>query len=82
LLLGYTHQLEQFFTVFSLTEGQAAIDLVKDHEPDFFKAVVLDVNMPVMGGLEVAREIQNLYELNPEQMPLIFFLSGDLPAYY
>ena len=44
--------------------------------------MVLDVNMPDMSGIEVAREIQKIYETNPSQMPLIYFLSGDSPEYY
>jgi CheY-like chemotaxis protein len=33
--------------------------------------------MPVMGGIEAARQIQARYVDKPEHKPLIYFLSGD-----
>ena len=46
--------------------GQVAIEKVKDLNPDL---VVLDMSMPVMNGLEAARQIRN----TSPHLPLVMF---------
>ena len=43
------------------TRGDAAVDLIKSDNPD---AVILDLNLPVIDGLEVCRQARLFYE-NP-----------------
>lgn len=43
------------WTVVEAGTGEEAIDQVVDHNPDF---IVLDVNMPGMGGMETARRLR------------------------
>jgi DNA-binding NarL/FixJ family response regulator len=48
------------------SNGQDAIDKTLLHVPD---VVILDVNMPVLGGFAAAKEIQRLLP----QIPVLFF---------
>jgi len=34
-----------------------AVELVKEYNPDFFSAIILDLNMPIMDGLEACEVI-------------------------
>lgn len=58
LLVGFSYQLEPYFTVYKAADGETALDQVIKRSPDFFKVVLLDVNMPTMGGIQVARKLQ------------------------
>lgn len=51
-----TEYFESYFkTVYSASDGHEALDLYKRHSPD---VVILDINMPKINGLEVARRIR------------------------
>lgn len=52
--------------------GREAIDKAEQLKPDL---LVLDLSMPVMNGLEAARELQRLLPA----MPLVMFTSFDTP---
>jgi CheY-like chemotaxis protein len=41
--------------VWEASDGQQAVELLNTHEPQL---LLLDVNMPVMGGLDLLRELQ------------------------
>ena len=57
LLLGYTQQLSERFNVLTAENGLEAVELVKDYHSDFFSAIILDLNMPIMDGLEACEVI-------------------------
>lgn len=57
LLLGLLPGIE---VVASAADGRQAIDLVTQHQPD---AILLDLSMPVIDGIEATRQ---LTELHPE----------------
>jgi DNA-binding NarL/FixJ family response regulator len=48
------------------TNGQEAIEKALAHKPD---VVILDINMPLLGGFSAAREIQRLLP----GFPILFF---------
>ncbi len=63
-----SHQLlDDFEIVAAVSDGQAALDAILALKPD---AVVLDISMPLMSGLEVASRLLTL--LDP---PRILFLT-------
>lgn len=49
-------------------DGQAALELVRQHTPD---VVLLDVNMPVMNGIETTRQIKHTWPATT-----VFVFSG------
>lgn len=46
-------------TIYTAENGMRGLDLFKEHTPDI---VITDVNMPVMDGIELAREISAITE--------------------
>lgn len=44
-------------TIYSADDGRKGLELFKEHTPD---VVITDVNMPVMDGFELAREIRSI----------------------
>ena len=70
-LRGIINQFEHFTVLASEADnGQDAIDLCHQHQPDI---VLMDIPMPVMGGLEAARRIGTM-----EQPPAVIFCTdGD-----
>jgi two-component system nitrate/nitrite response regulator NarL len=55
ILHQMVHLLEAEFTVVATAEnGLSALDLIRQHRPD---VAVLDLNMPVVSGLEVIRQL-------------------------
>ena len=37
--------------------------MIEERADDFFSLVILDVNMPIMGGIEAAQHINKRYKL-------------------
>jgi len=44
-------------TIYTADDGRKGLELFKEHTPD---VVITDVNMPVMDGFELAREIRSI----------------------
>ncbi|MCE5336294.1 MAG: response regulator [Desulfobacteraceae bacterium] len=55
-----------------VTDGSAAIELLRSSEADPFDVVVLDMRMPGMDGLETIRAIREL----TSSLPVIFLTGG------
>lgn len=56
--------------------GQQAIDLLRQHDEDTFDVVLMDVQMPVMDGLEATRFIRE--ELGFGRLPVVALTAGAL----
>ncbi|WP_294965450.1 response regulator [Sulfurimonas sp.] len=48
-----------FKNVYEVSNGQEALDLYAKHKPDL---IILDINMPIINGLEVAKSIRGIDE--------------------
>lgn len=58
--------------VIAVDDGQAAVVEFQNNRPDL---VLLDVTMPVLDGIEAARQIRTLCDQNQDWIPIVF-LSG------
>ena len=81
LLLAEDNELNQEIAEALLTEagfeidiaenGQEAVDAVKSHEAGYYKAVLMDVQMPVMNGYDATRAIRALDEKAKSEIPIL-----------
>lgn len=51
--------------------GQEAVDMFKRKEPGYYQAVLMDIQMPVMGGLEAAGAIRSSGRADAKTLPVI-----------
>ena len=51
--------------------GQAAVDMFLDHDIGYYNAILMDVRMPVMDGLEATAAIRALERPDAQQIPII-----------
>lgn len=57
--------------------GREAVDLALEHHPD---AVLMDIKMPVMDGIEALRELRSLNETMPVIMQTAYAFDTDRRA--
>lgn len=57
LLNMVTDFLEEFFDVTTANNGFEALDAVIAQPKNFFDVIILDLNMPIMGGFEACEKI-------------------------
>mgnify|MGYP002855469965 CR=1 FL=1 len=51
--------------------GRIAVELFENHEPGYYDAILMDVRMPEMDGLEAAAAIRGLNRPDAETVPII-----------
>lgn len=51
--------------------GQEAVDLFKENEPNTFDLILMDVMMPVMDGIEATKAIRKLPRNDAQDIPII-----------
>ncbi|MBQ8305960.1 MAG: response regulator [Blautia sp.] len=51
--------------------GQIAVEMFESHEEDYYDAVLMDMRMPVMNGLEATKAIRALDRADAKTIPII-----------
>ena len=51
--------------------GRIAVEMFKAHEPGFYSAILMDVRMPEMDGLEATRVIRSMDREDAKNIPII-----------
>lgn len=51
--------------------GKRAVELVEQNPEGYFDAIVMDIRMPVMSGLEAARQIRAMSRTDAQTVPII-----------
>ena len=59
------------FLVETAENGQAALDAFGSHEPGYYDAVLMDIRMPVMDGIEATRRIRTMERPDSRTIPII-----------
>lgn len=57
--------------VFPAFNGKQAVDIFKNHDENFFDAILMDMLMPEMNGCEVSKEIRKLNRNDAKTIPII-----------
>ena len=58
-------------TVTVVTDGKQAVEIVQNNPPDTFDAVLMDVMMPVMNGIDATKAIRSLNRPDAKTLPII-----------
>ena len=67
----------QSFDIFSVKNGKQVLDLLQDQS---FDIILMDINMPVMDGMECSRNIRALLDPVKSQIPIIA-ITGNAQNY-
>lgn len=57
--------------VFPAFNGKQAVDIFKNHDENFFDAILMDMLMPEMNGCEASKEIRKLNRNDAKTIPII-----------
>ena len=71
ILAGNAQEKSQIATVLEVGPGKEALELFEQAEPGTFDIILMDLMMPVMSGLETAKNIRALQRSDAKTIPII-----------
>lgn len=74
--------IAQGFLVESAENGSKALEMVEHSEPGYYDLILMDVQMPEMGGHEAAKAIRQLENKELAQIPIIALSANAFPEDY
>ncbi len=60
ILMGLKERFKSHFNIFSAENGYAAIREFQKKGKNYFAFIIMDINMPIMGGIEASQKIYDL----------------------
>lgn len=73
--------LKMQFRIETAENGCQAVNLVEKNPLNYFQAIVLDLNMPVMNGFEAFKVIKDLLDQSDlVQKPQVYIMTADESA--
>jgi two-component system sensor histidine kinase/response regulator len=60
LIKGFSGLLKEFFFVEKACNGLEALNKFKEKPKDYYDAIILDINMPIIDGVEASNKIHSI----------------------
>ena len=67
--IARTFLMDRGMTVDEAEDGRIALEKVKQHDPDFYDFILMDIQMPYMNGYEATKAIRNV--MREKRIPII-----------
>lgn len=68
---------ERGLIVTAAENGQIAVKLFQDNPPGTFDVILMDMHMPIMGGLEATKTIRTMERTDAQTIPILALTAND-----
>ena len=68
---------ERGLVVTSAENGQIAVELFSDSPPGTFDVILMDMHMPIMGGVEATKIIRAMKHADAQKIPILALTAND-----